>query len=801
MLHLGTILESPREWRYSAIDFIEDADAFVVGTTLGSLYFYRLHDNGSIELIRPKVAPDTGENEKSAITCLKASPCGKLLAFGNAQGFVYVFELNLPGLCYNKHHEAHKGAQIQALAWRFDSCALFSGCSGGVVIEFSVALAKNLSSGNKDFGAGFLELFGAGKDTKRRLCTCAKPVHDLSCSVDIFTSEDLLLVSSDSHAFLFRIPRNSEWTDPNSFSMREVSDANLSNSSKQDKLWTESLGIPCGASFISNITGREDRREFQKFAKRIVVFRKCSQDSSSTAMISINHFTDEQHQNLHQNIILQSLEDNLESMSDEIESESKVLIQPVCFRKLVELEHEKFNNLLIALSDANNFYFINLQHNTFQKATFFDQKVRSIATSKCRVLSISSGFDEKVGSKLDFFHIFAEVASSPSIKIFPKTVYPKILLLQRKFRPAKLIVTSTDHDSVRNFLDLAYGIKDKRDFLSNGIEFSSRASTSSLYDDVQRDLQLQRHIEIVRQSRPVQVDEFTCVTSMISTQSITPEKLKCTPPGNSVILGDDFVSLSEYMKWHRMWTETGFRNSDEHASVKNRLSSFRKASKSLDRATNLPTTRSLRRISSRGEEVNIEPSFVECFSVKQVDNHRKGCRRRNLDYLLSLENISDIFKFKKYHFDKTLKETFDICEEISPNLYQLEFEDADRQGLGLKLDSRPGENKYNVTKFNLLANGCMGPVELSGYVAIGDELVSINDIDLRGKQPEKVASIVSEVIQVSKKLKLKFAYGYIPSTEKRTMTFSGTCIFLIFGFLYPISIFNKRLYILILYYT
>ena len=62
---------------------------------------------------------------------------------------------------------------------------------------------------------------------------------------------------------------------------------------------------------------------------------------------------------------------------------------PSCFRELVELDHNAYKSLLLAVSEENDLYAVNLQNETFQKLSAFAGNVQRVAVSRCRRVLIS----------------------------------------------------------------------------------------------------------------------------------------------------------------------------------------------------------------------------------------------------------------------------------------------------------------------------------------------------------------------------------------------------------------------------
>lgn len=139
MLHFGNLSVGDSR-RISCVELCQDV--MVIGTNTGSLLCYEL------ELSKPQLVmepilknivypPPHDKSQCMRVSVVKFSCCMQYLAVGLISGVVVIYKTTSPGKCmkvYTKYSE-HGGCPISALAWAPDSVKLFSGCTGGRVVE------------------------------------------------------------------------------------------------------------------------------------------------------------------------------------------------------------------------------------------------------------------------------------------------------------------------------------------------------------------------------------------------------------------------------------------------------------------------------------------------------------------------------------------------------------------------------------------------------------------------------------------------------------------------------------------
>lgn len=155
MLHCGTIVSDctlgggpsvSRSWRGQiADDTISCVDVFrntiAIGTLSGNILFNELQRVGSS--YRAVARSTIGRLDQSAphapANVLKYSPCGDYLAMGTIKGDVIVLQVsagNLGSTLKILYLECvHPQGAVLSLAWSYDSCRLYSGCTLGLVHE------------------------------------------------------------------------------------------------------------------------------------------------------------------------------------------------------------------------------------------------------------------------------------------------------------------------------------------------------------------------------------------------------------------------------------------------------------------------------------------------------------------------------------------------------------------------------------------------------------------------------------------------------------------------------------------
>ena len=217
MLHHGALICSESgDIRYSCIDY--NGDLVAVGNARGAIYFYRLVSKTT--RLRPELALHVAPpaNDKSlnvTLTCIRFSACQTYLAVGTASGIVLVF--NLKDKCrldIKSHHDDHRGKAISALCWSHDSSKLFSGCIGGVVIEFifseSVSDWNSKSASTSSMALNFASALLLGKKNITLICQCEEIIRQIECTFSESCSTgaaDILLVSVGHHSLLFQLPK------------------------------------------------------------------------------------------------------------------------------------------------------------------------------------------------------------------------------------------------------------------------------------------------------------------------------------------------------------------------------------------------------------------------------------------------------------------------------------------------------------------------------------------------------------------------------------------------------------------
>jgi hypothetical protein len=399
---------------------------------------------------------------------------------------------------------------------------------------------------------------------------------------------------------------------------------------------------------------------------------------------------------------------------------------------------------------------------------------------------------------VDYLYVFASVTSRSPIQILPKITLSKVIILQKhvrcwlqhihKVKKQNVLIANVNQDSahVQDFLKKAYGLSDTPQVSVAGI--SSSTLGSPLLNSVKKDLLMQRHQKIREQSRPISIDEFSCATSIFSTPKATPDKVKI----DLLTCALHLDASPEYVRWRKMWSDSIIRScgGDLTVDVRDRLTKYRKDSRTYHEQSKISTSGKLKRVSSRGEEITPEPSFVGSFSAKQVGGKIYRCVVHIFGSLPVLDHVSNLNRHEKLILQsKTEPRSFIDTSynglALSPGTYEVNVDDPDRRGLGLKLELLHS-NKLFVTKFNPLTDGSIGPVEATGFVCIGDQLIIINGIDLRDKQPEEVAVIVSTAVQTASQFTLIFAYGCNSSILSKSfdMTFSGMLMFKYKSFLF-----------------
>ena len=286
MLHHGALLSSEsNDFRFSCIDYT--GDLIAVGNARGAIFFYKVISKAT--RLRPEltlhVAPPP--NDKSlnvTLTCIRFSPCQTYLAVGSASGTVLVFNLkDRSRLDIKSSHDDHRGKAISALCWSYDSSKLFSGCVGGVVIEFifseNASDWNSSSSSTSAMALNFASALLMGKRSTTLICQCDEIIRQIECAFSDTCScgsADVLLVSVAHHSLLFQLPINKNqgprFCDiPIHTHMKAPDEPNIEEIKGEnhfDNLW-------CASTFYysNTSTGTNNRPQIQ--ATFIIVAQSC----------------------------------------------------------------------------------------------------------------------------------------------------------------------------------------------------------------------------------------------------------------------------------------------------------------------------------------------------------------------------------------------------------------------------------------------------------------------------------------------------------------------------------------------
>lgn len=192
-----------------------------------ALYQTRIHHTRLAGILPTSIIyNDTSDNnipKHKKITSIKISPCHKFIAFGNASGEIFVFDIQdiYNGSQSHGHliasHFDHKGFSILSLCWSPNSEILCSGCSSGRLIEW-IPLNQNKINVKSSFGWAKTFL---GLRSGILLYNCDYPITklDISLKMNVSSSrnqlsktpsfvEYLLLVSTGNQSILFDVRRS-----------------------------------------------------------------------------------------------------------------------------------------------------------------------------------------------------------------------------------------------------------------------------------------------------------------------------------------------------------------------------------------------------------------------------------------------------------------------------------------------------------------------------------------------------------------------------------------------------------------
>lgn len=209
MLHHGAFLCESNDIQSSCIDYGEDLIA--VGNAMGSIYFYKLCSRATRITSGPCMlhvaAPANDKSLQVPLTFIKFSPCQNFIAVGTDSGTVLVCNLTDSTLNIKCRHDNHRGEAISALCWSADSSKLFSGCTGGFVIELILSDALSTSSMALNFASALL----MGTKPTTLIYQCTEIVRQIECTFSKSCScgsGDILLVSVAHQSLLFQLPKN-----------------------------------------------------------------------------------------------------------------------------------------------------------------------------------------------------------------------------------------------------------------------------------------------------------------------------------------------------------------------------------------------------------------------------------------------------------------------------------------------------------------------------------------------------------------------------------------------------------------
>lgn len=167
------------------------------------LNLYKLHPYA--ELVKRICPPSQDKGLQVPLSCLSISQCFKFLAVGTVSGMILVFEISEETVMKIVHeHEMHKGNQITSLTWSLDSSILYSGCSGGLIVE----LKCKLSFTSQPLSFATSALFG-NKSTSI-IFKNKSPIYSLESSI-IDTNiglVTLVIFICETHCYLLQIPHS-----------------------------------------------------------------------------------------------------------------------------------------------------------------------------------------------------------------------------------------------------------------------------------------------------------------------------------------------------------------------------------------------------------------------------------------------------------------------------------------------------------------------------------------------------------------------------------------------------------------
>ena len=254
-----------------------------VGNARGAIFFYRLVSKAT--RLRPElalhVAPPANDKALNVtLTCIRFSPCSTYLAVGTASGTVLVFNLkDRSRLDIKCHHDDHRGKAISALCWSYDSSKLFSGCIGGVVIEFIYENASdwNKKSSTSAMALNFASALLMGKKYTTLICQCEEIIRQIECTFSESCScgsADILLVSVAHHSLLFQLPINRN-NAPRFCDIplhmkqnKDQDDERKEGDERFDDLW-------CAACFCNSYISTGENNQPQIRATGIIVAQSC----------------------------------------------------------------------------------------------------------------------------------------------------------------------------------------------------------------------------------------------------------------------------------------------------------------------------------------------------------------------------------------------------------------------------------------------------------------------------------------------------------------------------------------------
>ena len=430
MLHHGALLSSEsNDSRFSCIDYIGDLVA--VGNARGAIFFYKVISKAT--RLRPDLAlhvapPPNDRSLNVTLTCIRFSPCQTYLAVGTASGTVLVFNLKdrskLDIKCY---HDDHRGKAISALCWSHDSSKLFSGCIGGVVIEF--IFSENVSDWNSSASStsamalNFASALLMGKKYTTLICQSEEIVRQIECAFSDTCScgsADILLVSVAHHSLLFQLPINKNQaprfcdiplhTGTNLQTSNEQNTDGIARETHFDELW-------CASAFYNSYTSMGVNNQPQIQATSIIIAQSC-ESGIKLVYCTLDGEVQEHFQ----------LKGPYRARTDDGYGWESCCLGVRCLSSFNSNLHKHLMTLVTA---DNSVMLINLQDMSCDYLLqHFDYSIHAAVPNNGRVLLLYENVDQEM-MMTDLLEVLTPTSAVPPLNIFDSHLYLSVTYMKR----------------------------------------------------------------------------------------------------------------------------------------------------------------------------------------------------------------------------------------------------------------------------------------------------------------------------------------------------------------------------------